>query len=200
MKTLKIGIASYDGHEGANHGDRAGQAQAETGRSQGVVYLDREFCEGFVEQEPRPARDDRGEASGFTSGAGRAYRAQTIQSVPDVEDDGALWLRAASSRGARTGPAGSALSGDLSRTRFQRLRRLNLCHFDKFGTGSSTISADCIPGAPRTKVAFGVWKMGRGWRRSAAADILCRRPLRSQSRPRIGRGNRNIARVRGAHT
>src|ERR1017187_6268677 len=53
------------GHEGANDGDRAGQAQAETGRSQGVVYLDRKFCEGFVEQEPRPARDDRVDASGF---------------------------------------------------------------------------------------------------------------------------------------
>jgi len=30
----------------------------------------------------------------------------------------------------------------------------------------------------------------RGWRRHR---ILCRRPLRRQNRPRIGRGNRNIA-------
>ena len=30
--------------------------------------------------------------------------------------------------------------------------------------------------------------------------LLCRRPLRSQDRPRIGRGDRDVARVRGAHT
>ncbi len=38
-----------------------------------------------------------GDASGFTSGTGRVYWPQGIQSVPDVEDDGALWLRAATS-------------------------------------------------------------------------------------------------------
>jgi hypothetical protein len=69
-----------------------------------VVYFDREFCEGLVEQEPRPAGDDRDDASGFTPGTGGAYGPQAIQSVPHVEDDGALWLRAASSGGARTGP------------------------------------------------------------------------------------------------
>ena len=37
----------------------------------------------------------------------------------------------------------------------------------------------------------------RGWRRHR---ILCPRPLRSRNRPRIGRGDRNIVRVRGAHT
>ncbi len=60
-----------------------------------------------------------------TQGQERAagtYRPQGIQSVPDVEDDGALWLRAASSWGTRTGPAGSAVPSDLSRTAFQRLR------------------------------------------------------------------------------
>ena len=56
-----------------------------------------------------------------------------LPAVPDVEDDGALWLRAASSRGAWTGPAGSAISSDFSRTRFQRLR---LCHFDEFARGA----------------------------------------------------------------
>ena len=80
------------------------------------------YKDSLVEQEPRPARHDRGDASGFASGAGRAYRPQGIQPVPDVKDDAALWLRPAASWGARTGPAGSAVSVDLSRTPVQRLR------------------------------------------------------------------------------
>src|SRR5208337_1726280 len=40
----------------------------------------------------------------------------------------------------------------------------------------------------------------RGWRRSAAADLLCWRPLTSRDGPRIRRSDRDVARVRGAHT
>jgi hypothetical protein len=37
----------------------------------------------------------------------------------------------------------------------------------------------------------------RGWRRHR---VLCRRPLRSRDTPQIGRDDRDVARVRGAHT
>ena len=43
------------------------------------------YKDSLVEQEPRPARHERGDASGFASGAGRAYRPQGIQPVPDVK-------------------------------------------------------------------------------------------------------------------
>jgi hypothetical protein len=36
-----------------------------------------------------------------------------------------------------------------------------------------------------------------GWRRHR---ILRRRPSRNQNRPRVGRGDRDVARVRGTHT
>ena len=53
MRTLKIGIAGYDGMKATHDGNRPRRAQVGSGRAGGVVHLDRELCEGAFAERNR---------------------------------------------------------------------------------------------------------------------------------------------------
>src|ERR1022692_1741614 len=137
MKTLRIGIASYEDMKARTMVIARGKLKPKPGDPK-VWFTSTESFAKVLSNKNRAllatiasthpfslagaggAKPDASTHPVSLAGAGGAYRPQGIQSVRHVEDNGALWLRATSSGGARTGRAGSALSIGLSRTPFQR--------------------------------------------------------------------------------
>jgi len=121
MKTLKIGIASYKDMKARTMAIARGKLKPKPGDPK-VWFTSTESFAKVLSNKNRAllATIAATNPVSLQELAGRTGR-KASKSVPDVEDDGALWFRAASSWGARTGPAGSAISIDLSRTPFQRL-------------------------------------------------------------------------------
>jgi hypothetical protein len=84
MKTLKIGIASYKDMKARTMAIAQGKLKPKPGDPKVWFTSTESFAKVLSNKEPRPARDDRGDASGFPSGTGGAHRSQGIQSVADV--------------------------------------------------------------------------------------------------------------------
>ena len=120
MKTLRIGIASYEDMKARTMVIARGKLKPKPGDPK-VWFTSTESFAKVLSNKNRALLATIASTHPVSlAGAGGAYRPQGIQSVRHVEDNGALWLRATSSGGARTGRAGSALSIGLSRTSFQR--------------------------------------------------------------------------------
>ena len=59
MKTLKIGIASYDEMKARTMAIARGEIRPKPGGTEGVVHLNGELRQGVIQEEPGAARSDR---------------------------------------------------------------------------------------------------------------------------------------------
>ena len=101
MRTLKIGIAGYDGMKARTMAIARRRAQVGSGRAGGVVHLDRELCEGAFAAKPGASGDDWARETGLGHRARGVVRAQQVEPVAGTQDDVALRFGGAEERGAR---------------------------------------------------------------------------------------------------
>jgi hypothetical protein len=122
VKTLKIGIASYENMKARTMAIARGELKPNPGDPK-VWFTSTESFAKVLSNKNRAllATIAATRPDSLQELAGRTGR-KGIQSVPHAEDDGALWIRAASSGRARTGPAGSTIWVDLSRSAVQGRR------------------------------------------------------------------------------
>src|ERR1019366_6701363 len=103
-------------NEGAHARNCRRQVPARPRRAESVVLLGGELRQDTVRPEPQLASGDRGVRSGVPGRVGRADKPQEVESIPDLEDHGTLWLCSAESRRARHAHPSGALPKNLAYT------------------------------------------------------------------------------------
>ena len=109
MKTLKVGIASYEAMKARTLAVARGELKPKAGDPKVWFTSPRKLRQGLVEPQPCTACADCRHPPGVTARACRPVRAHTGQPVANATHDGALRPGAAAQRRARHGAPRGAL-------------------------------------------------------------------------------------------
>ena len=103
MKTLKVGIASYDAMKARTLAIAKGELKPKASDPQSLVHVARELCQATVQPKSVLAVGDNRDAARIAERVGGSDRTNTRQSVANAAHNGALWLGPPAQGSARDG-------------------------------------------------------------------------------------------------